>query len=263
MPALKPIWRSAALLLALAVPCLALHTDTARLVHVSPRLARLPALTLWAWERPENLTTLDPASTAVAYLERTLLLGPGVLTVPRRQSLALPDGVTRIAVVRLEALPGAPFDAAQRRAAVGQLLEAARRPAVSALQVDFDATRSQRAFYSALLADLRRQLPATMPLSITALASWCSSDDWIGALPVDEAVPMFFRMEPGRNPVEPDRPALRIREPLCMSSAGISTRERWPENLAGKRVYVFPDRGWRQDLAYLAARQQDPQGARP
>jgi hypothetical protein len=97
-------------------------------------------------------------------------------------------------------------------------------------------------------------MPEAIPLSMTALASWCSYDDWIGRLPVDEAVPMLFRMEPDRRHAPQDLPQFKIREPLCMGSVGVSTREAWPEDMAGKRVYVFADRGWREDLSTLAER---------
>ncbi len=97
-------------------------------------------------------------------------------------------------------------------------------------------------------------MPASLPLSITALASWCSYDDWIATLPVDEAVPMLFRMEPDRRRARPDRPELRIREPLCTGSVGISTHEPWPEEMADKRIYIFADRGWRNDLSLLSDR---------
>jgi hypothetical protein len=134
------------------------------------------------------------------------------------------------------------------------LLRSAAQPGIAALQVDFDATRSQRGFYASLLAGLRRQMPPNLPLSITALASWCSNDDWIAALPVDEAVPMLFRMEPDRRGAPADAPWFRIREPLCMGSVGVSTHEAWPDDLAGKRIYVFADRGWRQDFSLLTDR---------
>jgi Protein of unknown function (DUF3142) len=39
---------------------------------------------------------------------------------------------------------------------------------VRAIQIDFDATTTQHAFYSALLQEVRRKLPSTTPLSITA-----------------------------------------------------------------------------------------------
>src|SRR5439155_3985440 len=58
------------------------------------------------------------------------------------------------------------------------------------LEIDFDARASEREFYRAILLDLRRVLPASMPLSITALASLCECDGWISGIPVTEAVPM-------------------------------------------------------------------------
>jgi hypothetical protein len=197
---------------------------------------------------------IDPATTAIAYLDQTLLIGPEVLSQPRRQSLIYPSAATRIAVVRIEALPNARLDNAAAQQTVSLLLKTAQRPGIAALQVDFDATRSQRGFYADVLTNLRSQMPANLPLSITALASWCSHDDWIAGLPVDEAVPMLFRMEPDRRRANADRPEFRIREPLCMGSVGISTHEAWPEEMAGKRVYVFADRGWREDLSLLSDR---------
>jgi hypothetical protein len=62
----------------------------------------------------------------------------------------------------------------------------ARRPGISGIQVDFDATASERRFYRELVIDLRRLLPDSVPLSITALASWCLDDNWISGLPADE-----------------------------------------------------------------------------
>jgi len=53
------------------------------------------------------------------------------------------------------------------------------------VQIDFDARRSQRRFYVRLLRDLRRRMPPSLPLSITALASWCAYDDWLSGLPIE------------------------------------------------------------------------------
>jgi hypothetical protein len=156
--------------------------------------------------------------------------------------------------VRIEVMPGATLDARKEKQAVDLLVQSAVRPGIEALQVDFDAKKSQRGFYRDLLEDLRRRMPPSLPLSITALASWCSYDDWIADLPVDEAVPMLFRMEPDRRHARPDLPQFRIREPLCTGSVGISTHEAWPDDIAGKRIYVFADRGWHEDLDLLAER---------
>jgi len=227
----------------------ALRPDVANLTPPPGRMNALPTRTLWVWERPEDLSSLNPRMTAIATLDRTLLLGRTITVVPRRQSYVYPAATTRIAVVRIEA-PGT-IDPGLEPTAVDFVLDTLST-SPSALQIDFDARRSQRDFYTALLRDLRRRMPPSMPLSITALASWCSTDDWIHRLPVDEAVPMLFRMEPDRRFAPPDLPWLRIREPLCQSSIGISTREPAPATTTGKRVYIFPDRGWRADLPLIA-----------
>ncbi|MDR3737478.1 MAG: DUF3142 domain-containing protein [Terracidiphilus sp.] len=245
--------RNLSALAVLALLCAVVRPDAAPRVQTSTRMTGLPARTLWVWERPEDMRAVDPTTTALAALDQMLLVGPAIEQLPRRQTVVYPAGATRIAVVRIETRKGARLDLEQARATAALSLESAREPGVAALQIDFDARRSERAFYAAVLAELHRRMPAEMPLSMTALASWCSSDDWIGGLPVDEAVPMFFRMEPDRDP-RSRRPEFRIREPLCQTSVGVSTHEPWPEGIAGKRVYVFADRGWRADYALLAER---------
>jgi hypothetical protein len=236
--------------------CAVLRSDAvfSSQIGLSMRMQGLPRKTLWAWERAEDLRKLDPVTTAVAWLDQTILLGPEVVSESRRQPLTYPSNARLIAVVRIEAQPGARLDETEEQQTVNLLLKSAERSGIAALQVDFDATRSQRSFYVVLLKDLRRQMPAYLPLSITALASWCSYDDWIADLPVDEAVPMLFRMEPDRRRARADLPEFRIREPLCMGSVGISTHEAWPEDMAGKRIYIFADRGWREDLSLLTDR---------
>ncbi|HUH64622.1 MAG TPA: hypothetical protein VLZ50_16565, partial [Terracidiphilus sp.] len=62
-----------------------------------------------------------------------------------------------------------------------------------------------------------------------------------------EAVPMMFRMEPDRRRAPPNVDEFRIREPLCLSSVGLSTTEPWPSRLDGRRIYIFPDNGWGND----------------
>jgi hypothetical protein len=229
---------------------LLLRPDALNLTPPSGRMHGLPPITLWVWERPEDLCSINPRTTAIATLDRTLVLGRTMNVVPRRQSYLYPAGTRRIAVVRIEA-PGVIAGELEPFAA-DAIIDVAGDPRIAALQIDFDARQSQRGFYIKLLRDLRRRMPPQLPLSITALASWCSSDDWIAALPVDEAVPMLFRMEPGRRFARPNIPEFHIREPLCESSFGISTREPTSADLAGKRVYVFADAGWREDLPLIS-----------
>jgi hypothetical protein len=251
-----------AVVASVAVLCLAVRSDATRaaMPPASARMKLVPKRVLWAWERPEDLRGIDPRGTGIAYLDQTILLGREVVSQPRRDGLIYPAGTVLIPVVRIDTLPGMRLDQEQQQRVVELILESARRLGIAALQVDFDATRSQRGFYADVLRELRRQMPPGLPLSITALASWCSYDDWIGGLPVDEAVPMFFRMEPDRHRAPRDAEELRVREPLCMESVGVSTHEAWPGrealpgDLAGKRVYVFADRGWREDLSLVSER---------
>ena len=141
--------------------------------------------------------------------------------------------VVLMAVVRVEA--DGPMPAESEAAAA--VAAPAYLQGVRALQVDFDATRSQRDFYRRLLGEVRRRMPAGMPLSMTALASWCESDRWMAGLPVAEAVPMLFRM--GTN-----TGLTGAGDPLCRSSVGVSTDEPPASPSRGRRVYVFHPRAW-------------------
>jgi hypothetical protein len=239
------LWNGAVCALITLLFFIGIHSDA--LPHAQGRLASLPRITLWAWERREDLRAIDTRRFAVAYLDQTLTIGLTVQPQPRRDLLVIPHSATRIPVVRIEAPSSAVLNNETRNEAVEAILASTREPGIAALQLDFDATRSQRPFYRELLLDLRRRMPSNLPLSITALASWCSWDDWLRDLPVDEAVPMMFRMEPDHRRASPNLDDFRIREPLCRSSFGVSTTEPWPSATDGKRVYVFADKGWRAD----------------
>src|SRR5688572_11177597 len=153
-----------------------------------------PAVILWAWERPEDLTFIDPQKTGVAFLAKTITLrGDKVQVRPRLQPLTLPEGTKTIAVVRIET--DRSDSPSLSRTQLSQTVREIRDSSVSsAVQIDFDATVSQRNFYRSLLETLRRDLPASTAISITALASWCAGDDWLSDLPIDEAVLMLFRL---------------------------------------------------------------------
>jgi hypothetical protein len=215
----------------------------------------MPQTVVWAWEEPENLSSAPPQSVGVAYLHETIFL-PGatgsarentLAILPRHQPLIVAPGAAVMAVVRLIAMPGFHDTPALRAQTASALARVARQPGLRAFQVDFDATQSQRAFYAAVLASLRAQMPARMPLSITALVSWCQAApgprDWLSNLPVSEAVPMFFRMG-GSSLSGQSKSGYLIREPLCRGSIGISTDESWPPLNRGARIYLFAPHPW-------------------
>lgn len=210
------------------------------------RFKAFPRVTFWAWENPEDLRSLGSQQYAVAYLDQTVFISDHVFVRPRMQRLLVLPSAKIVAVVRIEApAHSAAFGERDLAAKVAEVAVASvRKPQVAALQIDFDAGRSQRPFYRALLEEVRKRMPQNMPLSITALASWCGNDDWIKDLPVDEAVPMFFRM--GGFERAPQQPGWTypIREPLCDNSVGVSTDEPWPKIRKRQRVYVFHSGPW-------------------
>src|SRR5215471_8046549 len=115
----RNLYRAIVLLLAvpgIAVLLLGIGQATARRAERNPRterasrpspwgrrMAALPKVVLWAWERPEDLRFIDPQTTGVAYLARTVFLdGDAILDRPHLQPLWVPPGTRLIAVTRVE-----------------------------------------------------------------------------------------------------------------------------------------------------------------
>ena len=200
-----------------------------------------PRVILWAWEEPEDLRAADPRQMGVAFLAERASVGKDVAVVPRRQRILTPEGMWAEAVVRIE--PGRDFEdsTATRKGTAEAVLQAARLSGVRGVQVDFDAGESQRPFYADVLRQVRAGLPRGVRLEMTALVSWCSQQQgWMRALPVDAAVPMYFRLGEHVG-------WWGVREPLCEGSVGVAIDEpAMPsESLnGGPRVYVFAPRPW-------------------
>lgn len=223
---------------------------TRSIIRVPPyqkRLDQMPRVVLWAWERPTDLTYIDPGQTAVAFLARTIHLQANeVVTRPRLQTLKLPEGATVIAVARVESdaakKPGLSNEQVSKL--VAAITEMASLPNVSSIQIDFDATKSERGFYREVIIEVRRHLSERVGLSITALASWCMDDDWLSDLPIDEAVPMLFRMAAdGKQIASRLDDGEDFRAP-CRHSYGISTDEPRPGLSSSRRLYVFSPDPW-------------------
>jgi hypothetical protein len=221
----------------------------------SSRVAKLPTTILWAWERPERLDFIDPERVGVAFLAKTIYLrGDRVISRPRFQPLTLPPGARLVAVARIESetspdysrRPG--LSPAQIKETAATISELATLPNVVMVQVDFDAAASERAFYRELLTQLRGKLPPTTALSITALASWCKGDNWLEDLPVDEAVPMLFRMGVERKQfLSGLAGGETFSSTLCRTTAGVSTDEPLAQLPRVQRLYVFNPRVWSPD----------------
>ena len=212
------------------------------------RLNVLPSVILWAWDRPEDLRYLAAKRIGVSFLAETVTLGDHVLRVrPRLHPLKVLPDTPLIACARIEIDTKHPpaLTAEQLSAVASGLAGLGNLKGISALQVDFDAVRSERALYADLLREIRRQLPPTIPLSITALASWCTGDPWIEGLPIDEAVPMLFRMGPDAEDVRLlSKGGGDFSLAICRESVGLSTDEAIGDFPTGRRRYFFRPQGW-------------------
>ena len=218
------------------------------------RLERMPRVMLWAWERPTDLRFINTREIGVAFLSQTIRLRSGEVEIrPRLQPLNLPNGTTVMAVARVEtdAVNRPSQSAQQREQLVVAIADMARLPNVLNIQIDFDALKSEREFYRDVIVDVRRRLPDTVSLSITALASWCTYDDWLSDLPIDEAVPMLFRMAGDAKQI-----ARRLEAgddfiaPACRHSYGISTDEPRSGLDLARRLYVFNPDPWTEDTVH-------------
>lgn len=219
----------------------------------------MPAKILWAWERAEDLRFADARQFGVAFLAQTLFLENGeVIFRPRRQPLQVAPDTYLIAVTRIETdkKNSAPTNLSdeQKKAVVSSIRKTLELPNVKAVQIDFDATVSERDFYRGVIFDLKKELPENTPLTITALASWCVGDAWFSDFPVDEAVPMIFEMGADDERI---RRFLQSgndwREPLCRGSYGIAFDEPLKINFQpNRRFFYFKSTAWtKSDLEKL------------
>jgi hypothetical protein len=219
-----------------------------------------PARTwLWAWERPEDLRFLaDEPDVGVAFHAATVRLDArGAATVLRRaHPLLLADTTPRIAVVRVEREPrgSSPNDARHtshydeqraHAAVVAVVREVMALPRVLGVQLDHDARASERAAYLRLLAAVRAALPPDRTLTMTALASWCTEDQFLDAATrhVDAIVPMAFAMGREAPVVRTRLRAAPFDVGACRTQLGVSIDEpALPSR--GADVWAFSSRAW-------------------
>lgn len=200
----------------------------------------------WVWPASDAPAAADYQTVAVL-LDTLLLKGEGATRQPRRRALALWDArVQVIPVVHVQALPNSPdeFTEVQRKAMLAALDRAVAGATAGWVQLDFEAPSRQREAYLALVKAARQRLPASVRLSVTALASWCLQGAWLDRLAADEIVPMWYRMG---EPVAQDHPALHAR---CRGpAAGFSVQTPPKQAVADRftRRFWFNERNWTAD----------------
>jgi hypothetical protein len=203
-------------------------------------------LILWAWERPEDLRFAGSAAEIAVQTGFVELAGDGIESRGRRfplKSAAPPStALVHVQIDHQRPLAWTPLLRARTGAAI---LHYARAIPARRVQLDFEVRTSERAVLLDVIADLRRRLPRDTLLSMTALASWCDTEGWLDKVPVDEIVPMLFRMTQGGE-------ALRkrladggdFRNPRCRAALGVASDSPIARAPPGRRVYLFSPKGW-------------------
>ncbi|MEA3051626.1 MAG: hypothetical protein QOG72_529 [Sphingomonadales bacterium] len=205
-------------------------------------------LILWAWERPEDLRFAGPAAEVAVQTGFVELAGEGLQARGRRFPLkvaAAPStALVHVQIDHDRPLRWTPLLRARASAAI--LHYAAAIPA-RRVQIDFEVRASERPVLLDIIGDVRRGLPPGRLLSMTALASWCDTEGWLERAPVDEIVPMLFRMLEGGEAIEKRLAAGGdFRNPRCRAALGIATDSPIARAPPGRRVYLFNPRSWTQ-----------------
>lgn len=206
----------------------------------------------WIWPDSNGPRPSAGFREAAVLVESLVLRAQGVERASRTQPLLLPPNVRIVPVLHVEAAADAPstFTPAQRDAIVAAAKRHVELAVAGAglLQLDFEAPARQREAYRELVATLRQALPPEVRLGVTALAHWCTQGDWLDRLPVDEVVPMLYRL--GANPEEWRGRFVRNDATLarrCRGPAlGFATNDPPPRALLARatRPYWFDESAW-------------------
>lgn len=164
-----------------------------------------PSPTIWAWDAAADLRFLTPGKESVAYYVGTILVSDeNVYFKPRNKIFKVPPDERIFPVFRIETrgvLRNETRTEAKSSAQIKDIISIIKTNIANQkqndtpiVQIDFDATLSEREFYKALLKQMRKELDPKTRINVTALASWCLGDKWLSHDYVDEAVVMLFSM---------------------------------------------------------------------
>jgi hypothetical protein len=203
-------------------------------------------LILWAWERPEDLRFADPSVEIAVQTGFVEIAGDDVIARGRRFALKI-DRPPTTAVVHVQIDHARPLHwtpVLRARVSAAILHHAGAIPA-RRVQIDFEVRASEHRVLLDVLDDVRAGLPRETLLSMTALASWCDTERWLDRAPVDEIVPMLFRMQFDGNLLKNRLVAGGdFRNPRCRTALAIATDTPLARAPPGRRVYLFNPRSW-------------------
>lgn len=211
-----------------------------------------PRVFLWAWERPENFLFLEDSTIGVALYAGSIELTDSDFQLRRRmQPIVLRPYTPVVPVVRIDNLrKERNIGDAEIQKIAEFIIEICTFKEVGSCQIDFEPLVSEREAYKNILESVKKQLPKSISLSITALVSYCDQNSWLEELPVDEVVPMFYGLgadeEIIRNRLKNNSLA---QGKICQRTIGISTDEPTPPSkyTTGKNLYIFNPRSWNEN----------------
>ena len=211
----------------------------------------------WLWDadlQPQN-------NRHVASLtEHILLTGSRMLHRFRQSSpvIAPLTASTPLVHVEFDILHPPPSPTIFHDEILHAVLSASKRSTSGWVQLDYEARPSHRLFYKSLVHDIKAALSPNIKLSVTALAWWCHSNDWLDNLDADEVVPMFFRM--GRSAQQmndilaraPERLHVRCRATSPHSAIGFAVQEAPAQDVVQRyaKVYWFNYTRWKEKSAW-------------
>ncbi len=208
----------------------------------------IPKIIIWAWERPENLLFINNKNIGVAFYAGTITFsGSETIFQPRLQPLAINPEVPVISVIRIVNKENSQLSNDQLLSAVDLIVKICSQQGRSSCQIDFDVKSSEINFYKKLILKTRDGLPKSIPLSITTLTSWCHLGSWVDNLPINEAIPMFYRLGPDEYLIRHDLVGESfMKAKNCQKAIGISTDEPIPQSkyLKNRRIYIFNPHSW-------------------
>lgn len=209
-----------------------------------------PSLNVWTWDRFDDLSFMKGEKGKIAALIATFRVTAAgrVITELRHHDFSRPRSVSLITVFRLEINPTTLVNNEAIDHIVASIKGLAKRG--EEIQIDFDATKSQRFLYKKILQKLSDSTDKR--LSMTALASWCTYDDWLDSLPISYAVPMLYTL--GREQLQMfhylrENKHWGVR--ACKGYVGLSLNDlsllENPSIMSTHKVFLFNNHAWSQE----------------
>lgn len=206
---------------------------------------------LYAWERPEDMSFLDSIDhkrMSVVYYAGDVVIDHGRANIsPRRNSLFIPKNIKTIPLIRIDNFN----DSSALQKNSGDIINFITRVCrdATSCQLDFDAKTSEYSAYIDIITAVRNNLPK-VKITITALASWCGDNSWLNNLPIENAVPMLYRLGNDisvRRVLDDGRITSYTK---CNRSVALSIDEldfEFKQYLNCRNIYLFNPESWTKE----------------